>query len=153
MTKKLSQIKALIAAFTFGAVLIMVSCTSDKTNYTDTASVQNNKTAMQIDYVDAKGAYALLASSSEMAVLDIRTPKEIEDGFINGAVFADFKEDDFEIKLAKLDRNTHYIVHCKGGGRSTKALDSLNNLGFKHITHMDGGLDDWKRSSLPLTIP
>jgi len=57
--------------------------------------------------------------------LDIRTPEEIEKGHIPDAIFSDFQSNDFSEKLSKLDRNTPYIVHCAGGGRSTKALKVL----------------------------
>lgn len=104
-------------------------------------------------HVDAKCAQALLSANPEALVLDIRAPKEISGGHIEGAVFVNFFDKDFKHQLRRLDRDAPYIVHCKGGGRSTKALAVLSDLGFKNITHMHGGLDDWKREALPLMKP
>lgn len=104
-------------------------------------------------HVDVQGAYALLSKNPNAVVLDVRTPKEIAGGYIEGAVFADFFDDNFTEQLTKLDRDTPYLVHCKSGGRSTKALTRMSELGFTNITHMDGGLDGWKRENLPLTRP
>lgn len=132
-----------------GAMLALSGCSEANETENTTAT----QTAWSTAHVDAKGANALLTANPETIVLDIRTPGEIEGGYIDGAVFADFSQADFENQLTKLDRDKAYIVHCKGGGRSTKALSSLEKLGFKNVTHMDGGLDDWKRAKLPLVTP
>lgn len=129
----------------------IIACWQAKT---EAIPVQGNgsvSTAFNVTHVEAQGAYALLASKPDTVVLDIRSPKEIKDGYIEGAVFANFFDVDFAEQLTKFDRNTPYIVHCKGGGRSTKALTTLKELGFTNITHLDGGLDSWKRRKLPLT--
>ncbi len=106
-----------------------------------------------VKHVNAQEASTLLAAMPETIVLDVRTPKEIQGGHIEGAKFANFYDADFAEQLTKLDRQTPYLIHCKGGGRSTKALTTLKELGFTNVTHMDGGLDGWKREKLPLTTP
>ncbi len=111
------------------------------------------RSAFKANHVDAMGARKLLATATETIVLDVRTQKEIDGGYIEGAIFANFYEEDFAQKLSKLDRNKPYLVHCKGGGRSTKTLGLLKDLGFTNITHLDGGLDGWKRAKLPLVMP
>ena len=122
------------------------------------AQMANKKIAQhaskfQVNYVTALGAKTLLDRKAEIVVLDIRTPEEVAKGHIDRAVFADFYAEDFRQQLTKLDPSAHYIVHCRSGGRSTKALTTLKELGFTKITHMDGGLRDWNKADLPLTQP
>ena len=49
---------------------------------------------------------------------------------------------DFAKKLAKLDREKTYLMHCRSGGRSTASLPVWNRLGFKNVLHLSGG-DSW----------
>jgi len=117
----------------------------------DTSTAMN--ATFYVKHVKAQWASELLLANPDMVVLDLRTTKEISSGYIEGATFADFKDDTFKSQLSQLDRNKQYIIHCKAGGRSEKALPVLKELGFKHITHLDGGLDGWKKENLPLVKP
>ncbi len=106
-----------------------------------------------LTHVDAAGASALLTARPDVVVLDVRSPKETQSGHIEGAVFANYYDKDFAQQLAKLDKQTPYLLHCRSGGRSTKALATLKRLGFSNITHLDGGISAWQRAGLPLTRP
>ena len=47
-----------------------------------------------------------------------------------------------------------YIVHCTKnpvGGRSGRALEKLQELGFKNLYSLEGGYIAWKEADLPLT--
>src|SRR5690242_11074803 len=61
-------------------------------------------------------------------VLDVRTPREFATGHIPGAVNIDVNAPDFGTKVATLDKNKTYLVHCAAGVRSAKACDKLNQL-------------------------
>ena len=104
-----------------------------------------------LTHVDAAGASSLLTARPEVVVLDVRSPREIQSGHIKGAVFANYHDKDFAEQLAKLDKQTPYLLHCRSGGRSTKALATLKQLGFSNVTHLDGGISAWQRAGLPLT--
>ncbi|MBL9152401.1 MAG: rhodanese-like domain-containing protein, partial [Verrucomicrobiales bacterium] len=106
--------------------------------------------ATQVDHVDAAGAAKLLAGADKPVVLDIRTAPECAAGHIDGATMIDFRAPDFESKVAALDRNKSYLVHCQGGGRSTESLATFKKLGFKHIIHLDGGFGDWEAAGNPV---
>ena len=134
-----------------GAALTLTACEQAKTETSPAQESSEMSSALKVTYVDARDAYALLQAKPETVVLDLRTPKEIKNGFIEGAVFADFYDTEFAQQLTKLDRDTPYVIHCGSGGRSTKALTTLEELGFTNITHMDGGINDWKSANLPLT--
>jgi len=133
---------------------LMAACSQAKTQTVEVTPPDTAVTAQtewRAKHVDATGASALLASRPDVVVLDVRTPGEIEKGHIQGAVFADFNGSEFKTQLAGLDRRAPYIVHCRSGGRSTKALTTLKEMGFTDITHMDGGIKGWKKADLPLT--
>jgi rhodanese-related sulfurtransferase len=86
----------------------------------------------------------LLSQEEGAVVLDVRTPQEFEAGHIDGAVNVDFLSDDFAEVIAELDRDTTYILHCKSGSRSTKALEVMQEQGFISVAHLTAGYDGWK---------
>ena len=75
-------------------------------------------------------------------VLDIRTPAEVEEGHIEGALFADFLADDFAEQVSKFDKTADYTLHCRSGGRVDKAIPVMRELGFTGELTNVGGLDD-----------
>ena len=139
----------ILISIALGTTLVLTGCS----NADQTESGATAEASWSVAHVDAKGASALLMSQPETIILDIRTPEEVEEGYIDGAVFADFSQADFEAQLTKLDPSAAYIVHCRSGGRSTKALTTLEKLGFTNITHMDGGIKGWTQAKLPLVTP
>ena len=75
-------------------------------------------------------------------VLDIRTPTEVDEGHIEGALFADFLADDFAEQVSKFDKSADYTMHCRSGGRVDKAIPIMRELGFTGELTNAGGIDD-----------
>ena len=49
-------------------------------------------------------------------------------------------------KEGKLDMNKEMILFCAGGLRSALAAKTLNDMGFKKVSHIDGGFGALKQS-------
>jgi len=109
-----------------------------------TASILSAGDSAKIENVNAKQAAALLAAKSPPVVLDVRTPSEFKDGHISGALSIDFKASDFKKNVSKLDRAQPYLLHCRSGARSSRALKVMRKLGFKHVYHLDSGIKAWE---------
>jgi rhodanese-related sulfurtransferase len=75
-------------------------------------------------------------------ILDVRTPGEIAEGHLEGALFVDFMADDFRDKVAELDKSADYLVHCRSGNRSGQAVVIMAELGFTGELVNGGGLED-----------
>ncbi|WP_298301116.1 rhodanese-like domain-containing protein [uncultured Erythrobacter sp.] len=88
-------------------------------------------------------ASALLSGEAGIVVLDVRTPEEFAAGHIEDAVNLDFLSEDFAANLAELGKDTTYVLHCKSGARSAKALEIMKEQGFESIAHMNEGFDAW----------
>ena len=89
-------------------------------------------------------------NNPNLIILDVRTSDEYMGEHIEDAINIDFHSDTFKEDLNKLDKEKIYIVHCQSGGRSTKALNIMKELGFKEAYNM-GGLVQWKEQGLPTT--
>jgi rhodanese-related sulfurtransferase len=100
--------------------------------------------------VGAAEAQAELAAHPDIRVLDIRTPAEYAGGHLRGALNIDFMGADFADRLAALDPDAPYLVYCRSGSRSARAMRVFGRLGFTRILHMKRGLIDWNREGLPL---
>ena len=46
----------------------------------------------------------------------------------------------------KLDKNKEIVLFCAAGGRSALAAKTLKNMGFKNVSHIDGGFTLMKNS-------
>jgi rhodanese-related sulfurtransferase len=99
--------------------------------------------APRVVHVDPDRAAGLLAKGG-VVVLDIRTAAEYASGHVAGATNIDYHARDFADRLAQLDRTETYLVHCASGRRSTEALATFEQLDFKSVVHLDGGLKAWR---------
>ena len=91
-----------------------------------------------------------MARSDDYILLDVRTPDEVKDGYIEGAVHIDFQADDFESKLSSLDKSITYYVYCAAGVRSMKASKLMLDRGFKSVYSLKGGIKGWEEKGLPV---
>lgn len=85
-------------------------------------------------------------------ILDVRTPEERADGYIENSVNLDFYSPSFREDLDKLDKGKAYLVYCHSGNRSrTTTEDIMKELGFREVYNMLGGISGWKEEELPTT--
>ena len=54
-------------------------------------------------------------------------------------------------KQGKLDLNKEMVLFCAGGMRSALAAKSLKEMGFKKVSHIDGGFGKLKQSKFKIT--
>lgn len=101
--------------------------------------------------VDLERAAELVARR-DVVVLDIRTPQEFRAGHMPGATNVDYRARDFEERLAGLDRNSAYLMHCATGRRSGRALELFRELGFRQVYHLESGFEGWRGSGLAVAV-
>ncbi|RAV98117.1 rhodanese-like domain-containing protein [Pseudochryseolinea flava] len=91
------------------------------------------------------------AETKDVVILDVRTKEEVDQGVIPGAINVDFKSENFQEQISKLDKNKTYLLYCKGGVRSSKSVDIMKSLGFKKLYDLEGGIDAWREEGLKTT--
>lgn len=132
--------------------LLLCSCSEPKQVESSTPAESPSPSSWSVQNVTPVDARKLLAENKDVRVLDVRTPAEYAQGHIAGAVNVDFKAADFADQLAKLDKNTSYIVHCRSGRRSSNSLPILKEQGFTTVYHLNKGFNAWKDAGM-LTAP
>lgn len=86
------------------------------------------------------GKEALVAHAEGNATLiDVRTPAEIAQGKLKGAIEANVTSIMFKKQIADLDKSKPYIVYCRSGMRSNRACKIMSKAGFADLTNVSGG--------------
>jgi rhodanese-related sulfurtransferase len=94
--------------------------------------------------------FSAKVAEAGVITLDVRTPSEFAEGFIEGARLIDFQSGNFENEIAALDKNATYAVYCRSGNRSGQAVKVMQDAGFSNIFNMNGGVIEWANAGLPL---
>jgi rhodanese-related sulfurtransferase len=89
-------------------------------------------------------------TESGVVILDVRTPGEFAEGYIEGARMIDFQGGSFETEIASLDKDVTYAVYCRSGNRSGQAVKIMQDAGFRNLYNLEGGVIDWANQGMPL---
>ncbi len=130
-------------------ILLSLICTFAISNV---QAGEENKTA--VDKIGVTAAKDYVAQHDNAVIMDVRTPAEYDMSHITGAMNVNVQDDDFASMVAGLDKDKTYLVHCTRNpenGRSARALEAMQSLGFKNLYSLEGGYVAWKEAELPLT--
>ena len=97
-------------------------------------------------------------NKSECNLIDIRDVRELErEGRIEnsnhiprGMLEFWLDPESAYFKQGKLDLNKEMVLFCAGGMRSALAAKSLKDMGFKKVSHIDGGFSALKQSKFKI---
>ncbi|NBX11758.1 MAG: hypothetical protein EBR19_06075 [Chitinophagaceae bacterium] len=82
-------------------------------------------------------------------LVDVRTPTEWRAGRIIGARLQNVQEvDSFKAAIETWDRTKTYLLYCRSGKRSQRAMEILNSNGFSNVYDLEGGFVAWEKSKL-----
>ena len=98
-------------------------------------------------------------NKNECNLIDIRDVRELErEGRIEdsnhiprGMLEFWLDPESAYFKQGKLDLNKEMVLFCAGGMRSALAAKSLKDMGFKKVSHIDGGFGALKQSKFKIT--
>ncbi len=123
-------------AVVFAATTLLVSCSNQQT--------QNKETRVSdTTLLSAAEFSGKIKNTSNVQILDVRTPEEFSNAHIPNAINVNWKGD-FATGLADVHKNQPVLVYCLSGGRSASAADYLRKNGYTNVYELDGGLLKWK---------
>ncbi len=92
-----------------------------------------------------------LDAGDGIQLIDVRQPDEYAFARIDGAKLIPLGE--IISRKSEIDESKDTVVHCKMGGRSAKAIEILEKVGFKgNLANLVGGITAWSNevdSSVP----
>ena len=126
-------------------------------------SIKSSQTLVQealkeIKTINTDEAYEL-SQSDKCNLIDIRDIRELEnEGRVEnshhiprGMLEFWLDPESAYFKKGKLDPNKEMVLFCAGGLRSALATKSLKDMGFKKISHIDGGFSALKQSKFKIS--
>jgi len=101
--------------------------------------------------------FATKLATGNVMLIDVREPEERSaTGMIPGAVPAargmlEFYADPTSpYHREGFETDRQIILYCASGGRSALATDMLQQLGYQHVAHLDGGIKAWIAADRPV---
>lgn len=101
-----------------------------------------SKAVNGFDSVDA-ARFAEVIKDEHVQIIDARTPAEFSGGHIPGAVNIDVNGEDFNRKVAELDKGRPVAVYCRSGRRSKMAAEYMVSCGLE-VTELSDGILSWR---------
>ena len=83
-------------------------------------------------------------------VLDLRSEDAYKAGHLPGAKLVSTSALTDSIGSMKLDRKQPVVLVCDTGSHSRKSITEVKRLGFSEVGILEGGVQAWKASALPL---
>ena len=116
----------------FMILIILPSCDFDKSNL-----------------ISAKDFNKMIKNDKSAIVIDVRTPEEFNQGHLRNSLNVNWFDENFEENLKIFNKDLPVFVYCLSGGRSSKANEKIQSLGFKNVYELDGGILEWRKNKLP----
>ena len=113
--------------------MLMSSCTIGQTKYD-----------IELDEFEKKMA------SEKYLLVDVRTAEEFSEGHIKGAINIDYLAENFSIEIQELELESPVLLYCRSGNRSSKAMKTMKELGFKEVYNLEGGIKGWISENNPV---
>jgi len=95
-------------------------------------------------------ASAGLQSNDFAVIIDVRSNREWDNQRIPGAIHIPLGELKGRMDELKSFEGKQLIMQCAVGGRSSKAVEILQEAGFSDVSNMNGGIVAWQKANLPI---
>lgn len=109
----------------FFSILLNLSCAQTQT---PSSKPMANVTSEELEHV---------------VLLDVRTPEEYAQGHLDNSLNVNWFDAGFAQQVEGIDKDETIYVYCKVGGRSAKAQQKLQSLGYRNVINLEGGYDAW----------
>lgn len=92
--------------------------------------------------IDMANAIMEKQKQPDTVFLDVREPNEWNLGHVPGAVHVPRGQLEGKIE-GVLDRDANIVIYCARGSRSALAADTMQQMGYKHVSSLIGGFGAW----------
>lgn len=106
----------------------------DSTNFRNISGIEANE---------------LIRNDNKIAIIDVRTAEEYSQTHIANATNIDFHSPIFAQTIATLPKDKTYLLYCRSGNRSGRALTVFKENGFEKVYNVSGGISAWASQGLP----
>ena len=86
-----------------------------------------------------------IAANPKLVLLDVRTKEEFEAGHLKGAAWIERGIVEFMMVRQLPDPDAEIVAYCKVGIRSSLAVKTLRDAGYRNVVSLEGGFDEWAK--------
>ena len=104
----------------------------------------------EIPEISVTELHQKIINNEDIVILDVREQSEYDICNLKQAVLIPLGE--LEDKIDSLNKEKEYLVHCKLGGRSAKAVQVMQENGFNKVYNVAGGIRAWSEK-IDTTMP
>jgi phage shock protein E len=105
----------------------------------------SSKTGAPLGEINQVSAAEFKEKSVNQTIIDIRTPQEYGQGYIEGAININYFDRSFLDQVSEFDKNKPIFIYCRSGNRTSSASKKLLKLGFTEVYDLQGGIISWAR--------
>jgi rhodanese-related sulfurtransferase len=111
--------------------------------------VENAK--QRIREVSVDDVKTKLDRGEKFVLVDVREESEWAKDHLPGAIHLGKGVIERDVEERVPDLNAPLVLYCGGGYRSALAADNLQQMGYRNVLSMDGGIREWREKGFPLS--
>ena len=111
--------------------------------------VENAK--QRIREVSVDDVKTKLDRGEKFVLVDVREESEWAKDHLPGAIHLGKGIIERDVEERVPDLNAPVVLYCGGGYRSALAADNLQQMGYRNVLSMDGGIREWRERGFPLS--
>lgn len=104
----------------------------------------------QIKEITPQALKALIDSHQPFHLIDVRDADELSSGSIPTSIHLSKGAIERDIEKTIPDPQAVIIVYCSGGFRCALVANSLQDMGYTHVSSLDTGLQGWIDEGYPI---
>ena len=91
-----------------------------------------------------------VSMETNAVLLDVRTPEEHKNGYLEGAVLLPLAELESKITKKIPAKNTPIYIYCRSGRRAGTAVEKLKAMGYTDLHNLGGLKDAREKLNIPI---
>jgi cystathionine beta-lyase len=101
------------------------------------------------DHMSPEALKSVLEGQTQFAFIDIREAGEYNTSHIPGASLLSRRQLESQMLLAVPHQDTHVILCDDDGRRAPLAAATVERMGYRHVSVLDGGINRWVSQNYP----
>ena len=92
----------------------------------------------------------LVADSSHVAIIDVRTPEEFQQGHVPNAINVPLSKIIGDPTVLTFSKEKIIVLYGRSGYRAGKAAEALEKDGYQNLRHLEGDMQGWLKAGLSI---
>ena len=105
----------------------------------------------EVPTVEAEIVKQAIEKTEACVILDVRTTGEFSRGKLQGSINCSVEQIGQSVESLIPNKKQKIYVYCLSGARSSVAVETMLQLGYTNVFHMNHGLLAWRAKYFPVS--